>query len=351
MSGLESALAIAPLVIEAGELSEKLCGILRQPKRNTMQLKKLGARVKWYEELFNKVANNGELNRNPVAFVNQYLALLKEVDNFIVDMNRSSGLETFLRAKGNQHKIEDFASRLDYLAVGFNSLMATRVYPQFSMVMAKLDDLQKMLAELTVNDAKFKKELLDCNVDITQLTIDVEEELEETIHLSGKNHLPVAEVDAASIPRFHVDEFMPYIPNLQRKAERLGAGAFGTVFKAFFKGRFVAVKVLKDASLPEKCLKEIFHEFAMMAKLGPHPNVLGAHGVVIVRDEFFCLVTDFVPQGSLRKFHENCASTGHRYDWAKKVCWAKGIANGMAHLHSSNPPIIHRDLKSNNILL
>jgi len=143
--------------------------------------------VKWYEELFNKVANDGELNRNQVALVNQYLALLKEVDNFIVDMNRSSGLETFLRAKGNQHKIEDFASRLDYLAVGFNSLMATRVYPQFSMVMAKLDDLQKMLAELTVNDAKFKKELLDCNVDITQLTIDVEEELEETIHLSGND--------------------------------------------------------------------------------------------------------------------------------------------------------------------
>ena len=173
-----------------------------------MQLKKLGARVKWYEELFNKVANDGELNRNQVALVNQYLALLKEVDNFIVDMNRSSGLETFLRAKGNQHKIEDFASRLDYLAVGFNSLMATRVHPQFSMVMAKLDDLQKMLAVLTVNDAKFKKELLDCNVDITQLTIDVEEELEETIHLSGKNHLSVAEVEAASIPRFHVDEFM-----------------------------------------------------------------------------------------------------------------------------------------------
>ena len=143
--------------------------------------------MKWYEELFNKVANNGELNRNPVALLNQYLALLKEVDNFIVDMNRSSGLETFLRAKGNQHKIEDFASRLYHLAVGFNSLMATRIYPQFSMVMAKLEDLQKMLAELTVNDAKFKKELLDCNVDITQLTIDVEEELEETIHLSGND--------------------------------------------------------------------------------------------------------------------------------------------------------------------
>lgn len=78
-----------------------------------------------------------------------------------------------------------------------------------------------------------------------------------------------------------------------------------------------------------------------------HPNILLFMGAV-TSPQRLCIVTEFLPRGSLfRLLQRNSA----KFDWRKRVHMALDIARGMNYLHHCNPPIIHRDLKSSNLLV
>ncbi|KAG7384806.1 hypothetical protein PHYPSEUDO_002192 [Phytophthora pseudosyringae] len=61
------------------------------------------------------------------------------------------------------------------------------------------------------------------------------------------------------------------------------------------------------------------------------------------------MVMEYCPMGDLRKF---LADSGRLLTWRRdKVRMAVGIAQALRYIHERDPPIIHRDLKSKNILL
>jgi len=61
-----------------------------------------------------------------------------------------------------------------------------------------------------------------------------------------------------------------------------------------------------------------------------------------------CLVTEYLSCGDLYHFIHNPAN---KLDWPLRLKIASDIASGMSFLHSAKPPIIHRDLKTPNVLL
>lgn len=93
----------------------------------------------------------------------------------------------------------------------------------------------------------------------------------------------------------------------------------------------------------EETQKTFLTEVKVMRSLD-HPNVLKFIGV-LYKDKKLNLLTEYIEGGTLKDFLRNADP----FPWQQKVSFAKGIASGMAYLHSMC--IIHRDLNSHNCLI
>ncbi|KAL8038469.1 hypothetical protein ABFX02_11G109400 [Erythranthe guttata] len=127
----------------------------------------------------------------------------------------------------------------------------------------------------------------------------------------------------------------------------LGEGGFGCVYKgALVDGRVVAVKQLKVGGGQGE--REFRAEVEIISRIH-HRHLVSLVGYCI-SDHQRLLVYDYVPNNTL---HYHLHAEGKPVmDWASRVKVAAGAARGLAYLHEDcQPRIIHRDIKSTNILL
>ncbi|XP_034537355.1 mitogen-activated protein kinase kinase kinase 21 isoform X2 [Notolabrus celidotus] len=129
--------------------------------------------------------------------------------------------------------------------------------------------------------------------------------------------------------------------------EIIGVGGFGKVYRGTWKDQEVAVKAARqdpdeDITATAGSVKQEAKLFSMLQ----HPNIIKLEGVCLDEPNL-CLVMEYARGGTL-----NRALTGRRIPPHILVNWAVQIARGMHYLHEEAVvPIIHRDLKSSNILL
>ncbi|XP_065863817.1 serine/threonine-protein kinase 1-like [Euphorbia lathyris] len=128
--------------------------------------------------------------------------------------------------------------------------------------------------------------------------------------------------------------------------EQIGQGSCGTVYHALWYGSDVAVKVFSKQEYSEDVIDAFRQEVSLMKRLR-HPNVLLFMGAV-TSPQRLCIVTEFLPRGSLFRLLQRNTT---KLDWRRRVHMALDIVRGMNYLHHFNPPIIHRDLKSSNLLV
>lgn len=122
----------------------------------------------------------------------------------------------------------------------------------------------------------------------------------------------------------------------------LGRGAFGVVYKGKYLTTTVAVKKLHQHN--DDIAKDFLHEVQIMKNLR-HPNIVLWMGVQHDTEKGeLSIVTEFVPNGTLSTFLKNKKSS-----WSTRVSMALEIANALGYLHDRR--ILHRDLKSENVLL
>ncbi|XP_051127168.1 uncharacterized protein LOC127248715 [Andrographis paniculata] len=128
--------------------------------------------------------------------------------------------------------------------------------------------------------------------------------------------------------------------------EQIGQGSCGTVYHALWYGSDVAVKVFSKQDYSDDVIFAFRQEVSLMKRLR-HPNILLFMGAV-TSPQRLCIVTEFLPRGSLfRLLQRNTA----KLDWRRRIHMALDVARGMNYLHHCNPPIVHRDLKSSNLLV
>ena len=128
--------------------------------------------------------------------------------------------------------------------------------------------------------------------------------------------------------------------------EKIGQGGFGEVYHAKLKSdpnRECAVKIIFAERLEGHRLKRYIYEVETMATC-KNPFLVPLVG--FTPEPPYCIVTEFMPNGSLDKYIRH---SKRQLSPSQFTIIAMGIAYGMVQLHASN--IIHRDLKSANILL
>lgn len=142
--------------------------------------------------------------------------------------------------------------------------------------------------------------------------------------------------------------------------ELIGAGGFGQVYRATWQGQEVAVKAARrdpeqDAAAAAESVRREARLFAMLR----HPNIIQLRGVCL-QQPHLCLVLEFARGGALNRALAAAAPDprvpgprrARRIPPHVLVNWAVQIARGMLYLHEEAVvPILHRDLKSSNILL
>ncbi|XP_020112370.1 probable receptor-like protein kinase At1g80640 [Ananas comosus] len=128
----------------------------------------------------------------------------------------------------------------------------------------------------------------------------------------------------------------------------LGEGGFGCVYKASFDGGLLAaVKKLDHGG--QECVREFENEVDLLGRIR-HPNVVSLLGYCVHEGKRL-LVYEFMQNGSLES-QLHGASRGSHLSWHLRMKIALDTARGLEYLHEHcNPPVIHRDLKSSNILL
>ena len=129
--------------------------------------------------------------------------------------------------------------------------------------------------------------------------------------------------------------------------KNIGFGGSSEVFIADYRGTEVAVKRLRILEVKDENLKEFKREVSSLNMLR-HPNLVLFMGA-IAEPNNICIVTEYCAGGTLFNILHQ------RHDliltWGLRLRFLQEIATGMNFLHTNDPPIIHRDLKSLNILL
>ncbi|KAK3183230.1 hypothetical protein Dsin_030516 [Dipteronia sinensis] len=127
----------------------------------------------------------------------------------------------------------------------------------------------------------------------------------------------------------------------------VGSGGYGKVYRATLpSGQLIAVKRAQQRSMQGAV--EFKTEIELLSRVH-HKNLVTLLGFCFEREEQM-LIYEYIPNGCLRD--SLSGKSGIRLDWVRRLKIALGAARGLSYLHElADPPIIHRDVKSTNVLL
>lgn len=170
--------------------------------------------------------------------------------------------------------------------------------------------------------------------------------------IATKSSNPFASWDQGNLPQlkgarwFSFEEVKQCADNFSDRSE-IGVGGYGKVYKGKLEtGQLVAIKRAKQGSMQGAV--EFKTEIELLSRVH-HKNVVNLVGFCYDKGEQM-LIYEYVPNGSLRA--SLSGKSGVWLNWKGRLKVALGAARGLAYLHElADPPIVHRDVKSDNILL
>ncbi|KAG0584894.1 hypothetical protein M758_3G243500 [Ceratodon purpureus] len=152
-------------------------------------------------------------------------------------------------------------------------------------------------------------------------------------------------------PQLSIDEIRECTDNFGPKS-LIGEGSYGRVYYAQLQDRVAAIKKLDASAQPDS---EFLSQVSLVSRL-KHENVVELIGYCL-DGQLRVLAYEYATMGSLHDILHGRkgvkgAQPGPVLDWMQRVKIAVGAARGLEYLHEkAQPSIIHRDIKSSNVLL
>ncbi|XP_076332663.1 uncharacterized protein LOC143237371 isoform X1 [Tachypleus tridentatus] len=132
--------------------------------------------------------------------------------------------------------------------------------------------------------------------------------------------------------------------------EEIGRGSFKTVYKGLDTATGVAVAWCELQERLKKSTSQRFREEVEMLKGLQHPNIVRFYDfweVNLPRKKYLVLITELMTSGTLKTYLRRFIKINLKV----LKSWCRQILKGLNFLHSRSPPIIHRDLKCDNIFI
>ncbi|KAJ0405845.1 hypothetical protein P43SY_001577 [Pythium insidiosum] len=156
--------------------------------------------------------------------------------------------------------------------------------------------------------------------------------------------------------------------DLVTKNRRIGCGMFGEVWLATYKQQRVALKHLRgDNTGSDRDVIQSFIEEIKLVSTCTHPRVVSFVGVVWTKESDIAMLTELMTGGDLRSYLDSTPKTEDGWsdtmiqialDVTEAIVYlhsldpiALDVTEAIVYLHSLDPVLIHRDLKSRNVLL
>ncbi|KAL8053181.1 hypothetical protein ABFX02_05G054600 [Erythranthe guttata] len=155
-------------------------------------------------------------------------------------------------------------------------------------------------------------------------------------------------ISSTSKKEIFLDDLLKATTNFDQ-SNIIGCGGFGLVYKAVLSdGRKLAIKRLSGEHFQIE--REFRAEIETLSR-AQHPNLVRLQGYCKYKKDRLLLYT-YMENGSLDYWLHEKVDGPTSLDWETRLTIAKGAARGLAYLHQScEPHILHRDIKSSNILL
>lgn len=129
----------------------------------------------------------------------------------------------------------------------------------------------------------------------------------------------------------------------------IGSGAYGVVWLVKYRGtQLMASKRLKPGESDRQRTQDFLDEIKLVAKFD-HPHIIKFVGAAWTVESDIQALFEYMENGDLKTYLLDAYTPKH---WTQeKVQIAIGIIEALVYVHSFNPPLVHRDLKSRNVLL
>ncbi|KAL1222211.1 Protein NSP-INTERACTING KINASE 2 [Cardamine amara subsp. amara] len=171
--------------------------------------------------------------------------------------------------------------------------------------------------------------------------------------LSDNRNLSVFAQEVIQSFRFNLEE-VETATQYFSEVNLLGRSNFSATYKGILRdGSLVAIKRFSKTSCKSE-EPEFLKGLNMLATL-KHENLARLRGFCCSKGRGECfLIYDFAPNGNLLSYLDLKDGDTHVLDWSTRVSIAKGIAKGIAYLHSykgNKPALVHQNISAEKVLI
>ncbi|CAF3699535.1 unnamed protein product [Adineta steineri] len=326
-------------------MSIKQC--VKQVKANENQCKRLADRIDAITSAL-KSLNNNNLERLELrtALLN-FLTYIEQCLEFIKKFNDES--TWYIKVFNNQNfknKFEELNLQLSQTATDLNlSINLKEIFDSkmdesdqridLYTIQSKLDEIASMMVQRSEEQfGRYK----DIEQHICRRFNSFKHHLEQNIN--------VAAHDSFKVRDEHAFVQIPYYDLMLEKM--VGQGGFANVYlgKWLPQDHQVAIKIIRTQHLGDRVKEDFVSEVSTMYRIR-YDHILNIFGACM-EPENYALIVEYMSLGSL---YDVLRQKQVHLTWSDRWSIALQMTKGINHLHTHSKPIIHRDIKSLNVLM